>query len=329
MKTIAAIPLVPVMLGLILAGCEDPVDFFQVNADSADSITAYSAILKGNWEAESKETFKVTEVGFFYGKDDPPYPEGTRAEAPFPKNSDGLDREAEFSLKISNLQPFTTYFYQPYIKVDGQLIPGTSSRFTTLEPEPDKGTFTDDRNGKTYGWIRIGKQVWMSENLAWIPAIYGPDEGSSTEVRYYIYGDDGSNQGQTPDTYGKFGVLYNYAAATSACPPGWELPSDAQWSTLTSYIAYPEGSKMKEIGSAYWSDKNTDATNSSGFSVRGGGQRYYLGGFMRLGTHAYFWTSTDNDATTAWDRSFQDTQNRAIRGNSNRASGYSVRCIRK
>jgi len=328
MKTISALPVIPVLLGMFLTGCQDPVDFFVVNADGTDSIKATSVVLTGSWKAQDKEVFKVTEVGFYYSKDDPPYPDGTRIVAPFPLGCDGLEREAQFRVRAEGLQTFTTYFYQPYIKIESQYIPGVIGKFTTLEPESDRGTFTDDRNGKTYAWIKIGTQVWMAENLAWIPSIFGPDEGSDSEPRYYIYGDEGSSQGQTPDTYGKYGTLYNWPAAVIACPPGWRLPTDAEWSTLTSYVTYPEGSKMKETGSTYWSAQNTDATNASGFSARGGGQRYYLGGFMRLGTHAYFWTATEKDATSAWDRSLQDTQNRTLRGNSNKGSGNSVRCIR-
>ena len=31
------------------------------------------------------------------------------------------------------------------------------------------GTFTDLRDGKIYGWVQIGQQVWMSENIAFEP----------------------------------------------------------------------------------------------------------------------------------------------------------------
>jgi hypothetical protein len=30
-------------------------------------------------------------------------------------------------------------------------------------------------------------------------------------------------------------VLYNWPAALAACPPGWHLPSDAEWSALTDF----------------------------------------------------------------------------------------------
>jgi uncharacterized protein (TIGR02145 family) len=32
------------------------------------------------------------------------------------------------------------------------------------------------------------------------------------------------------------GVLYNYMAATKACPPGWRLPMDYDWLKLESFL---------------------------------------------------------------------------------------------
>ena len=33
----------------------------------------------------------------------------------------------------------------------------------------DSGEFTDTRDNQTYNWVRIGDQIWMAENLAYLP----------------------------------------------------------------------------------------------------------------------------------------------------------------
>ncbi len=49
--------------------------------------------------------------------------------------------------------------------------------------EPTSGTFTDSRDGNTYGWTKIGDQVWMTENLRYLPNVFEPNNISETEPR--------------------------------------------------------------------------------------------------------------------------------------------------
>ena len=50
--------------------------------------------------------------------------------------------------------------------------------FTACEKDPfeaSSGTFTDERDGRAYKWVKIGDQIWMVENLAYVPYVCAPD----------------------------------------------------------------------------------------------------------------------------------------------------------
>ena len=79
------------------------------------------------------------------------------------------------------------------------------------------GTFTDSRDGNEYNWVQIGNQVWMAENLAYLPSVNMVADGSEDAAGsyYYVYGYDGTNVTDAKATanYTTYGVLYNWTAA--------------------------------------------------------------------------------------------------------------------
>jgi len=75
------------------------------------------------------------------------------------------------------------------------------------------GTFTDSRDSESYKWVKIGNQTWMGENLRY--------------TQNLVYGDLTNGKGCGEGEY-----YYDTRSAKTACPAGWHLPSNAEWTTL-------------------------------------------------------------------------------------------------
>jgi len=215
----------------------------------------------------------------------------------------------------------------------------------TIE-ETTSGTFIDSRDGNEYNWVQIGDQVWMAENLKYLPSVVGPGTGSNTTAYYYVYGYDGTNvaDAKATDNYATYGVLYNWTAAMNGeassttnpsgiqgvCPAGWHLPSDAEWTELTDYLGGESvaGGKLKETGTTHWASPNTGATNETGFTALPGGFRLSNGTFNDIGYLGYWWSATEYNATYAWYRSMYYNLSNVFRNYDDKEVGFSVRCVR-
>lgn len=190
----------------------------------------------------------------------------------------------------------------------------------------------DSRDSQIYQYKTIGTQVWMTENLAYLPSVVGPGTGSNSTAYYYVYGYDGTDVDAAKGTtnYNKYGVLYNWPAALTACPPGWHLPSDAEWTTLITYLGGESvaGGKMKEAGESHWTSPNTGATNESGFTALPGGGRDSVGEFDVVGVDGIWWSSTQSDTNNAWGHDVYYSSSHVGRDYYDLEYGFSVRCIR-
>ena len=215
-----------------------------------------------------------------------------------------------------------------------------------LQIKADGYKFTDSRDGNVYKMIIIGEQVWMAENLAYLPVVVGPVTGSQTEPHFYVYGYWGTDVAAAKATanYTTYGVLYNWpsamngAASSTAnpsgikgvCPPGWHLPSKSEWDQLVNYLGGNDsaGGKMKETGFIHWQEPNNGATNESGFSSVPGGS--VDDKFKSIGTKAFFWSSTENTsiASLQYELSCNNTRVDRLSYYGGKNYGLSVRCVR-
>lgn len=175
----------------------------------------------------------------------------------------------------------------------------------------DEVSITDTRDGKVYKTVKIGDQVWMSQNLA-----FKAPEGCT------VY--DGIS-----DYVKSYGYLYTWEAATKACPVGWRLPSMQDWWTLSKTLGGDEvaGGRLKQAGTSAWKDPNTGATNSSGFTALPGGRSGDME--MKLfGTAAFFWTNVDDDDATSWCGALTSSGEDLGLTPTEKKNGFSVRCIK-
>ncbi len=204
-----------------------------------------------------------------------------------------------------------------------------------------------DIEGNTYDVVKIGEQCWMAENLATTEYNDGTDIPNVDDTgvwnnldhdAYCWFNNDYDNYGSV------YGALYNFFAVETGklCPDGWKVPSDEEWKELEMYL----GMTQAQADSAMWrgtteglkiKHPSIDGTNETGFSALGAGWLVW-NLFSSYGRHAYFWTSTEKNATHAYQRLVHDatgvgdhrlicrsTQTQDMR----KQAGQSVRCIKE
>jgi uncharacterized protein (TIGR02145 family) len=187
--------------------------------------------------------------------------------------------------------------------------------------------------------IKIGTQNWATKNLDVstfrngdsIPEAKTNEEwkksGDEQKAAWCYYNNDLANRE-------KYGKLYNWYAVNDQrglAPEGWHVPTDAEWTTLTTYLGGEAvaGGKLKETGTSHWTDPNTDATNITGFSGLPGGFRFDVGVFSYIGIGCFWWSSSESGTTTVWDRALiNNTGNLSKSNYGSKGSGLSVRCIK-
>lgn len=216
---------------------------------------------------------------------------------------------------------------------------------------PCPGTETVSYGGQTYNTVLIGDQCWLKENLNVGTMIPGEnDMEDNGEIEKYCYDDDPENC----ETYGglyAWDEMMQYVieeGTQGICPPGWHVPTDAEWMILEgaadSYygIGDPEwddtGNRGIDVGynlkSTYdWNDFINPGAGIDlyGFTALPGG---WLNGswgnhFDYRHKYSYFYTSTEGSDNAAWYRSFQYINQASYRYiDWPKDFGMSVRCLK-
>jgi uncharacterized protein (TIGR02145 family) len=216
-----------------------------------------------------------------------------------------------------------------------------------------KGAIVADADGNIYSTVRIGSQVWMSENLKTtkykdgtaIPLVTDNTAWSNLTAHAYCwFNNDAATYKAT------YGALYNWYTVITGnlCPAGWHVPTDAEWTTLENYLiangynydGTTTGNKYaKSLASVSgWTASSTAGAvgntdypakrNAIGFTALPGGNRLSYGAFNDIGNSGTWWSATEYDATTVWSR-YLSFHNSLVKWDYfNKKYGISVRCVR-
>lgn len=203
------------------------------------------------------------------------------------------------------------------------------------------GTFIDQRDNHKYKWVKIGKQIWMAENLAYLPKVSGSAVILDTIPMYYVYDYQGNDVLEAKQTgnINKYGALYNWEAAMVSCPFGWHLPSDEEWLVLEKHLGFDDhalnfmGYRHSDVIGLFlksthdWME-NGIGTNSSGFNALPSGWLTATKQFKNRTKDTYFWASTIYKPEHMVHRGLFYYENGVYRYFIKGKLGFSVRCLK-
>lgn len=255
--------------------------------------------------------------------------------------------DAKFSSTITTFSPNTTYYARAYAtnaegtKYGGQII------FTTLASQFIIGTGVVDIDGNSYNTIKINGVEWMKKNLNvtkykngdLIPEVTDPAIWNTITTGAWCYYENDTANGPV------YGKLYNWYAVNDPrglAPAGWHIPTDVEWTSLTTFLGGENGAgqKLKEVGTTNWAtSEDVYGTDQAGFSALPSGHGYLNYTYVPASTPtlaelfkdktkvAYWWSATAN-GTVVWSRNVTFNSNSVTRSAVTKRSGLAVRCVK-
>ncbi len=208
-----------------------------------------------------------------------------------------------------------------------------------MKDRPKDGANARDVDGNEYRVVRIGSQTWLAENLRTTKYRNGnaishlPDAKSwlsASAGAYSWYNNDATANKAT------YGALYNWFAVKDQrqlCPADWHVPTQADWTKLEDFLGggAVAGGRLKDTGLSRWI-QNPGVT---GFAALPGGLRFVgrpihnpAGTFDVLGYTGLWWTANELGTTNALFAYIDGGSAGLYRGEENKRSGFSVRCLK-
>lgn len=197
-----------------------------------------------------------------------------------------------------------------------------------------------DIDGHLYKTVKIGKQVWMAENL---DVSHFRNGDPIPESKDWVSSEDGkpawcyyNNEVTNGNKYGR---LYNWYVANDKrglAPKGWHIPTNTEWKILITYLGGKNVACHKMKSTDGWLKStysppginNGNGTNESGFTGIPAGFRADDLEFNALGYNFYFWSSSST-TSSAWSctMDFRDCSVN-LADDIIKRDGLSIRCVK-
>lgn len=233
-----------------------------------------------------------------------------------------------FTTNITGLTAGTTYYVRAY---------ATNAAGTAYGNQIIFNSKIADVDGNSYNVVKVGTQVWMSENLRTTKYRNGDPIGTTTTITQNIsaeatpkYEWEYNGSPELGDDYGRMYTWFATTDSKNVCPTGFHVPSDDEWTVLKDFLGGEAvaGAKLKETGTVHWVAPNTTSTNETGFTAIPGGYRSDLGEYFGMGNISYFWSTTTHSAGFVRGQEMRDNTISIVMGTYTPKNGMYVRCLK-
>lgn len=177
--------------------------------------------------------------------------------------------------------------------------------------KPKQEPILFDADDNKYLVKKYGETIWMTENLK----VTQDESGKS--IKYYAPNGDSFN-------IKEFGLLYDFEAACTVCPDGWELPTNVDWDKLFKSCGGNAANIYKD--KQYWESEIN--SNSSFFSARPAGYGNNGEHNNHFNARAIFWSKSKEDDHFVWAYSLQLGLDSIQMASQHPTYAFSVRCIK-
>jgi uncharacterized protein (TIGR02145 family) len=207
-----------------------------------------------------------------------------------------------------------------------------------------------DVDGNVYAAVKIGSQLWTTENAkttkyndsTLIESVTDDRQWRKMTTGGYCYYENDTN------CVYLYGLYYNWYAVNSGklAPQGWRVPTNTDWEVLETFLkkyginrdGTKTGSRIGNVLAARtnWTryptgdnvGTNPSGNNKTGFSALPGGYRYINGLFYSQRNIGFFWSASENGSNYAWDRHIAYDENCLQQESRHKRWGLSVRFVK-